>query len=199
MKKLSAAVIAALGITLAQGAGAAISHDAGTGIMTDSTAQQAWVLHGIGFGSSYLFPGFANTWVAELNDKAYGGFANWRLPTVAAPTDGSPPDSASGDLGQLFANLSAELPDRSQWPFNLGSFDYGGNIIYSDAPVPGTVNYWGLKFGDGRYVNVYPGYAYAYVGVMAVHAVPEPQTWALMLLGLAAVAGLRRRRSLGRS
>ena len=30
-------------------------------------------------------------------------------------------------------------------------------------------------------------------------AVPEPQTWALLLLGLAAVAGLQRRRSLGRS
>ncbi|MCU0924269.1 MAG: DUF1566 domain-containing protein [Burkholderiaceae bacterium] len=111
MKLIHAAFAATLGASLAQGAGAAISYDAASGILTDTTAQQAWVLRGIGFEFSYLFPGFANTWVAELNDEAYGGLTHWRLPSVVAPSDGTAPAGDSGDLGRLYANLSVELPD----------------------------------------------------------------------------------------
>ncbi len=187
MKQLTTACLAAFCISTTQGAIASFSYDTATGILTDSTAQQMWALHGIGFGSSYLFPGFANTWIAQLNQSSYGGFDNWRLPTVTAPLDGTAPADGSGDLGQLFMDLSAAYADRSLWPFGLGSGDYGGNIIYTDAPVPNSANYWGLSFGSDRYMQIYPGNAYAYVGVMAVRPVPEPETWAMLLAGLGSV------------
>lgn len=195
MKKLAAVFLATLGATLAQGAGASFSYDSATGILTDSTAGRMWVLHGIGFGSSYLFPGFANTWVSQLNQSMHGGYDNWRLPTVTAPLDDTAPADGSGDLGQLFMDLSAAYADRSLWPFGLGSDSYGGNIIYTDTGVPNTFNFWGLSFGSGKYAQVYPGNAYAYVGVLAVRPVPEPESWALLMAGLALVAWKQRRSS----
>lgn len=190
MKALFSVVVLLVCLPLvARPAAAEFIYDAGTGVLTDTDAQQMWVLHGIGFGSSYLFPGFANTWVDGLNAQAVGGSSNWRLPTVEAPANGSAPVPLSGDLGQLFANLSSSL-DRSEWPFGLGSYDYGGNIIYTDASVPGTVNFWGLSFGDGTYRQVYPGNAYAYVGVLGVSQVPEPASWIMLIIGLG-LFGLR--------
>lgn len=194
MKPLLTALALVICTALPSTATAALKYDPATGILTDTEAQRMWLLHGIGFASSYLFPGFANEWVAELNQDEVGGYQDWALPTIAAPSDGSAPAAQSGDLGQLFVNLSADLADRSQWPLGLGAQDYGGRIIYTDSPVPGTVNYWGLNFGNGAYTSVYPGYAYAYVGVMAVRPVPEAETWTLLLAGLGLI-GLRLARS----
>jgi len=184
MKALFSVVVLSLCLPLfARPAAADFIYDAGTGVLTDTDSQQMWVLHGIGNASSYLFPGFANTWVDELNAQAVGGSTRWRLPTVEAPTDGSAPVAMSGDLGQLFANLSSSL-DRSEWAFGLGTYDYGGDIIYTDASVPNTPNFWGLSFGDGTYRQVYPGNAYAYVGVLGVSQVPEPASWIMLMIGL---------------
>ncbi|MEW5788002.1 MAG: PEP-CTERM sorting domain-containing protein [Pseudomonadota bacterium] len=190
MKTLLHALALAICAALPTPAAAALDYDPATGILTDTEAQRMWLLHGIGFGSSYGFPGFAIDWVAGLNLEKVGGYSDWALPSVEAPPDGSPPAAMGGDLGQLFVDLSTALADRSQWPFGLGAEDYGGRIIYTDDPVPGTANYWGLSFGNGAYVAVYPGNAYAYVGVMAVRPVPEAETWAMLLAGLGLI-GLR--------
>lgn len=198
MKNLLVAIAVVVCGAVSGGAAAALDHDPDTGILTDTGAGRMWVLHGIGFGSSYGFPGFANDWVANLNQTQLGGHTDWALPTVVAPLDGSAPPAMSGDLGTLFVSLSAELPDRTQWPFGLGAEDYGGRIIFTDSPVPGTANFWGLNFGNGAHVAVYPGNAYAYVGVMAVRPVPEPETWGMLLAGSAVGAmrlTIRRRRS----
>lgn len=197
LKSLLQVMALAVCTSLSAGAVAALNFDATTGFLTDTEAGRMWAFHGIGFGSSYGFPGFANAWVADLNQLAVGGYADWALPTIDAPSDGSPPPGGSGDLGRLYLNLSATVPDRSQWPFGLGATDYGGRIIFTDRPVPSTPDFWGLNFGNGAYVPVYPGNAYAYVGVMAVRPVPEPETWAMLLMGLglgaARVITLKRR------
>ncbi|MFO0947065.1 MAG: hypothetical protein U1D30_14170 [Planctomycetota bacterium] len=157
--------------------------DPTTQVLTDTTAGKMWLMHGIGFASSYPYPTFANTWIENLNALKYAGFDDWRLPTV----DGSsnPPPAESGELGELFANLSSVYPDRADWPFGLGSWDYGGNIIYTSTGAnPG--NYWGLSFGNGTYVQIYTGNAYAYVGTMAVRAVPEASSTILLLASIGA-------------
>ena len=179
---------------------AAVTYDPATQVLTDSAAGRAWVLDGIGFCCSYAFPGFANEWVAGLNQSQHAGHADWRLPTVDAPADGMAPPQSSGELGQLFDSLTLAYPDRNDWPFGLGASDYGGRIIYSDAAVPTQAGqYWGLNFLDGTYRPIYVGYAYAYVGVMAVRAVPEPGTWALWLGGLLVAGSVAARRKEGRS
>jgi hypothetical protein len=184
MKSLISAITLAIFTSYPNLSDAAFSFDAGTQILTDSTANRMWLLDGIGFCCSYAFPGFANTWIDGLNQLNYGGHHDWRLPTVAAPSSGDPPPAMSGELGQLFVDLSAAYADRDQWPFSLGQSDYGGRIIYTDAVVPTQPgNYWGLSFGDGAYKQVYVGYAYAWVGVMAVRPIPEPETWAMLVAG----------------
>lgn len=188
MKSIVQAMALAVCSTLSAGAVAALNYDSATGILTDTDAGRMWVSHGIGFGSSYGFPGFANDWVADLNQQKVGGYTDWALPTVAAPSDGSAPAAMSGDLGHLYLDLTAALADRGQWPFGLGAQDYGGRIIFTDSPMPGTANYWGLNFGNGAYAAVYPGNAYAYVGVMAVRPVPEPEIWVTLLIGLGVAA-----------
>ena len=174
---------------------AAVTYDPATQVLTDSGAGRMWVLDGIGFCCSYAFPGFANDWVAVLNQTQHAGHADWRLPTVVAPADGTAPQ-ATGELSQLYGALTSTYPDHDDWPFGLGASDYGGRIIYSDAPVPTQAGqYWGLNFNDGNYRPVYVGNAYAYVGVMAVRAVPEPGTWALWLSGLLIAGSVAVRRT----
>ncbi len=203
MKSFVPAVALAFCVLHPDLATAAVSLDPTTNVLTDSDAGRMWVLDGIGFCCSYAFPGFANDWVSGLNQQSFAGYADWRLPTVVAPTNGSAPPQASGELGQLFQSLTVAYADRNDWPFGLVATDYGGRIIYSDAPVPGLpANYWGLNFGDGEYKAVNVNNAYAWVGVMAVRPVPEPGTWALLLAGLGligACASRSNRETNGRS
>lgn len=176
-------------MSCAPASNASIIYDSQQQLIRDNAAQRVWKLHGVGFGSSYLFPTFAEPWVSELNAQQSAGLANWRLPTV--PFDGTtPPQSNEGELAELYAHLLQQYPSRDDWPSFLGSSAYGGNIFYTVVGAsPG--NFWGLSFGSGNYVPVYVGNAYAYVGVMAVAEVPEPRGVWLLVLSVGVATGWR--------
>jgi hypothetical protein len=196
------------GLFVSSSAVAGTITDLGGGIIQDTATGRMWVAHGIGFGSSYLFPaGFANAWVDQLNTTALGGgYDDWRLPTVALDQHGIPL-AGTGELFGLYSNLLAWDSTRNSWPFGLGMQSYGGAIIYTNQPNPNLAgNYWGLSFGSGSYSSVFVGYAYAWVGTLAVRdgipgdddgpdPVPEPATLLLVGGGLAVVGRARRRAS----
>jgi hypothetical protein len=171
MKRMTVVITLTISSALCNPANSAIVYDDGTQILSDTQGARMWLLHGIGFASSYPYPEFANTWIAGLNQQEYGGYDDWRLPTVQSG-DPTPP-AMSGDLGELFINLSAAYSNRDEWPWGLGNFEYGGFVIFSDLYADGG-RYWGMSFGDGGYQSLYCGFAYAWVGTMAVRSVLVP-------------------------
>lgn len=105
--------------------------------------------------------------------------------------------------------------------FSLGKPEiFSGNSVGEVSPTPYyptdpsstvkvrgdlTDGYYGLLFGDGTSSTQYTGYALVDRGgshiseidfrVLPAAAVPEPETWALMILGFGLAAGALRRRA----
>jgi len=97
------------------------------------------------------------------------------------------------DTPAFFAGITANPGKYGFTNTTQGCFD-------PYASSPDFSNVLGGCAGYLYFDNVHPTTAgHALLADAFAAAVPEPQTWALLLLGLAAVAGLQRRRSLGRS
>lgn len=105
------------------------------------------------------------------------------------------PDSYA--LGTVGANQTYNDIDAGP-SFGIG-FDLGvsadlttNGISYRYSyidPVSGT---FGASLLDGKPYASYPNVTYGALQVFAISAVPEPSAYALLLLGLASLAGLRR-------
>jgi len=164
----------------------------------------------------------ANTWAANLsftdavNNLTYD---NWRLPTVAdkgtpgcnfasTGTDcGYNVDTATGEMAHLFYD---ELGNKAYWDTsgniqsgsgltNTGPFtNLQANVYWSGTEyAPDTGYPWLFNFYDGNQSNG-PKYFVFYALAVSpgdVAAVPEADTWAMLLagLGLVGVAARRRR------
>ncbi len=163
----------------------------------------------------------ANTWAANLslvdavNNLTYD---NWRLPTVVdtgtpgcnfafTGTDcGYNVDTATGEMAHLFYNVlgnkayydTAGNPQSGGGLTNTGPFTnfqpYG---YWSATYEPNTLNSaWDFDFGSGYQGVVYDSYVTYALAVSSgdVGAVPEADTWAMLLAGLALVGAAARRR-----
>ncbi|CAD5371011.1 conserved exported hypothetical protein [Rubrivivax sp. A210] len=167
--------------------GHAALEDRGGGLIYDNVRKITW-LQDANYAKTSGYPtqfidgsmtwSAANTWANNLvfHDSVRNvDYSDWRLPTVVGSglVDGFAPKDP------LFINIE-------NFYYWSGSGDHPSN--------PSSV--WATNYGDGTVTTIYPGnnvYAWA-VRSGDVAAVPEPQTYAMMLLGISALLVAVRRR-----
>lgn len=209
MKKLSAA-LALTGCLIAAPASAELQLRTG-GMVYDTTTNLTWVADAAAGGLRTQAD--AAAWAAALS---FGGFDDWALPTVA-PVNGSSlqmdySEDGSTDVGVNNAGPNSQL--GYLYYVSLGNAAFG---LTNTGPFSGLVdpaNDIGPVFWTGTASPTEPGWSLAFymglgmqdqlagdtlaqawaVRVGDVAAVPEPGSIALILAGLAAVAGVGRRR-----
>ena len=215
----AAAVMVAL-----TGAAQAALVNRGGGMIYDTTRNITW-LADMNFASTSGHTGTgvnangrmtwdaANNWANNLN---YGGFSDWRLPTLN-PSDTSCTggfgvgigfNCTGGELSGLFvtdlgnkANESVlnQLGDTAEQIANLALFS---NVRFGDywsgtGSAPGPSSAWNFSTLVGYQGFVAKSNAWYAVAVRpgdVAARVPEPQTLALALLALGATVVTRRRR-----
>jgi Protein of unknown function (DUF1566)/PEP-CTERM motif len=173
------------------------------------------------FGISGILPGgymtwyTAQNWIVAMNASnggaGYLGFNNWRLPTTLQPdvSCGSQLGGVSlglnctgSEMGHLFYNelggvagssiLTTHNADLALFN-NVQSNYYWSGTDY--APNPGAAWEFGMSIGDQE--ASYKGYdmfAWAVRSGQVVSAVPEPETYAMLLAGLGLIGFTARRR-----
>ena len=164
----------------------------------------------------------ANVWIATLNTSNYAGHNDWRLPTLNPldtscsrnfnPGGGYPQQyfgygCTGGELSHLFVtqlgnkageSVLNQTGDTAEQIANLALFSnvqsgaYWSGTEYTPGPVSAWVFYTYIGYQDYDFkssalyaVAVRPG---------DVAAVPEPQTYAMLMAGLAAVLLATKRR-----
>jgi Protein of unknown function (DUF1566)/PEP-CTERM motif len=209
MRKAAVAATAAALMGVASTAQAAL-FDRGGGMIYDDTLDITWLAdwnyaQTSGFDADGRMNwSTANSWA---NNLVYGGFDDWRLPT-ALNADGSGPcgpafDCTGSEMGHMFyTNWGASagrLFATGTNAANLALFsNVQSNYYWSGteyAPDPGLAWYFNTDFGDqsfGGKINALYAVAVRPGDVVAV--VPEPNAYALMLMGLGALMVVARRR-----
>jgi len=196
--------------------------DASAVYLYDTTLDVTWLRNAnVNGGMSW---GTANTWASNLvTGSGANTFSDWRLPTMTdtgtlgcnysyGGTDcGYNPSTATSEMASLFFNTlgnksyvnTSGSPQAGYGLTNAGSFQNMQSSAYwlGTEYAPNTDDAWYFYTGIGQQG---PGYKlnqfYALavrsgdVGVV-VSSVPEPETYAMMLAGLAMVGALSRRRS----
>ena len=139
---------------------------------------------------------------ANFNNAAAGGtLANWLIsPTFSTQDPGFVRFYARADIVPQFM-------DQLAWGFSHGGSSFADFSIGAPHTIGADWTQFQINFAaqgvgsTGRFAIVYTGSAdlanYVGVDTFAV-AVPEPETWALMLAGLAGLGVLKRRRALRR-
>ena len=214
--KLKSLAAAAAMVALTGAAQAALVSRPG-GMIYDTTQNITWLAN-LNVNGRMLW----NTATAWANNLVHGGFDDWRLPTLNPsdtscsgnfdPRDGFPLqyygyNCTGGELSHLFVtdlgnkaresvlNQAGDTPEQIAnlaLFSNVQSYGYWSGTEYAPAPSSAWDFYStvGAQHVDGNSllyaVAVRPG------DVAAV--IPEPQTYAMMLLGIGALVLARRRR-----
>ena len=188
-KNLFVGLLMAAGIICAPAAQAALE-DLGNGVIADTDLGIAWLSDAnYSKTSGYNTNGImnwnaANTWVDQLNA---GGHSDWRLPTTS-------------EFSHLFYDELGGVTNSNIYDtHNNANFALFSNIVASggywtttptgDATTHSTF-YFDRGYGFDHDMNL--GH-YA----MAVAAVPEPETYAMLLAGLGLVSLVARKRKQG--
>jgi hypothetical protein len=225
--------VAAAGLVALAGTAQAGLVDRGGGLIYDATRNLTWLADmNYAKTSGHTGPGVnadgtmtwdaASAWASTL---VYGGFSDWRLPTLnpadttcysnfnpggALPLQYYGVNCTGGELSGLFvtdlgnkANESVliQTGDTPMQIANLALFsNVQSNAYWSGtelAPNPASAAWlfntsYGFQGPDFKSMALY---AVAVRPGDVAASVPEPQTWAMMLLGLGAVLLARRKRT----
>ena len=136
---------------------------------------------------------------ANFNNAAPGGaLHNWLISPTFSTQD------AGSVSFYVRADVIPEFSDQLAWGFSHGGSSFADFTLGAPHSIGADwtqmqVSFAGQGVGSiGRFAIVYTGPAdlanYVGVDTFAV-AVPEPETWALMLAGLAGLGVLKRRRA----
>lgn len=230
LRKSWAAAAAAAMVTLSGAAQAALV-DRGGGMIYDTTLNITWLSDmNYAYASHYTGDGVdsggAMTWDAATiwaNNLVYGGFSDWRLPTLNPfdtscsknfiPSGGGIQyygfNCTGGELSHLFVTDLGNAPltlvgnqtgDTAEQIANLAMFHHVNAYFYWSGTdfSPDPTDAWIFSPLDGSQTNgVKAFYDYALAvrpGDVAAASVPEPQTLALVLMGLGAALVARRKR-----
>ena len=170
---------------------------------------------GVPAGSFESASGPPNSYIAANFDSApFGGaISNWLLTPVLTFANGATLDFALRLLGdgaldtvQVYMSILGSSVNVGSTPTSTGDFSLLGSFSSSSDTgwlahsfsVSGLAGSTTGRFGF-RYLVGDTSVAGDYVGIDSVSVtvpVPEPETWALMAAGLAALGWLRRRQSL---
>ena len=159
-----------------------------TGVMTDLNDGPFSFSY---LGGTYVFAagsGFPNYYaVRTLNGAAVASFAG--APSVEFPNRGGPNFYDGNILGGY-----TELPILAEAQFSNGDKYLGLRV------TSGGQNYYGFAYTTNSVLNSYGFETSPGTGIFATMAipaaVPEPATWAMMLVGFGAIGfAMRRRRS----
>lgn len=137
-------------------------------------------LAGLGTAADVLYNSSAGRWNAAFGDVVVG----LKLEAISSGLKvaiGNQMDAFSGGVGSVFT-----LGD-------LGSLDFVPTFHADAGAAPGVYSAQFSLVNLGGNAAVQSGGSFAYDFSVAA-PVPEPQTWAMMLLGLALAAGVARRR-----
>ena len=231
MKTLRLFVAAAATVALTGAAQAALV-DRGGGMIYDTTRNITWLAdmnyaftsgyaaaNAGGTGSNRIMADGRMAWDAALawaNSLEFGGFSDWRLPTLN-PSDtsctggfavGFGYNCTGGELSGLFVTdlgynsdgfVLIASDDTPEQIANLALFSNVQSLYYWSgteyAPIPSAA--WGFT-PDGGYQSAggkgNASYAVAVRPGDVTTSVPEPQTLALALLALGATTVVRRKR-----
>ena len=226
MRTKNTLLVATLGIGLlsATGAHAALTLSVDGNTVYDTDLNLTWLANANlaasnTFGVSGINPlGYmtwntAQSWIGAMNAANYLGFNDWRLPTTLQP-DASCIGQAGGDsygynctgseMGHLFYTelggvagtsiLSSSDPDLALFQ-NVQSYYYWSGTEY--APYTGYAWYFGTYYGYQDAASKGNSmFAWA-VRPGQIAAVPEPETYAMLLAGLGLMGFIGRRRKLG--
>ena len=153
----------------------------------DITILNNWNI-GPGSWSASAAPGSAQALVASAG-LAASGLTGWGLPTG----DGGAAAGAQNQYGSIWANVGSNFAGLS------GQFDgVQRNGFWSGtAYALNSSGGWGISAPTGAQYVEWQNYLLVVVAVRpgdVVAAIPEPQTYALMLMGLGALLLAQRRR-----
>lgn len=164
----------------------------------------------------------AQSWITAMNNATYLGFNDWRLPTMTdiggagcqwafSGTDcGYNVNTATGEIAHLWYDelgntgyLDTAGHSQSGWNLqSIGSFTnfqsyywYGTGYAPPTGSAWGFATYHGYQFADDKNgnMNVWS----VRPGGQPVAAVPEPDTYAMLLAGLGVMGYMARRKNTG--
>lgn len=160
----------------------------------------------------------ASSWIVAMNAEIYLGYSDWRLPTTMQPdptcsfqgTRSSGVNCTGSEMGNLFYSglgnpfLAVDPITNNVIPSGLetqtGPFqNLQINLYWSSTEyVPDSSNYF-FSFFNGQQGDYQGPYVNMFVmavrdGDVAVAAVPEPETWALLLAGLGLISRTLRKK-----